>query len=567
MAIAPGPGGVVARGRVLSVNVGQPAGSQWRGAAVTSAIVKRPVRGPVAVRGVNLAGDRQADLAVHGGPRKALYAYPSEHYLWWAAEFGVDPSAWGFVGENLTIAGITEDEVSFGDLLTVGTARLVVTEPRGPCYKLAMRVGADQAPVRMLQTGRTGFYLGVVSEGELQAGDEVVVSAGGVSPRVTIAELCSAFARPAEIDDARLDRLLELPGLDRDWREHFDHERQRRRAPARRAPVRHKLTVESTTQIAHDVLLIALASEDEIEAPEPGQFLPLLVSIDGTEHVRCYSVIDTAGPGKVRIAVRRSREDRAVSVSRWIHDTVTVGTEFAARDPAGAFTLAGTAQDRAVALIAGGIGITPMLPLARGLADQGRPFAMFVGVRDHNEVLFVEELRALAREPACRGVHLFHPGASGSDDGVLRCDRATVPIEAVTEALAPEDEFFICGPPAMQEAIVAGLERFGVDRPRIRVEYFGDGPSAAVDAPAQEVIFDRRSRVVLWSDPSSTLLDLALEHGIEIPYSCRSGSCGTCAVKVLAGAVGQVRAPAAPITSGSCLACISYPLESTVLDA
>ena len=392
---------VVARGRILSVHVGGPISTEWRGATVTTAIRKQPVAERVAVRGVNLVGDAQADLAVHGGPRKAVYAYPSEHYAWWAAEFGVDPTAWGFVGENLTIEGIQEEDVAFGDVLCAGTMRLLITEPRGPCYKLGMRVGADDAPVRMLRTGRTGFYLGVVREGEVSADDEVVCHHGRVSPRVSMAELCAAFATPASIDDDRLGQLIELPSLDGEWRAHFEHERERRQRP-KKALARRQVVVSDVSRAAHDVIVVEFEAADALPGYESGQFLPLIIPIDGSEHVRCYSLLDPPEARRLRIAVRRSREETGrPSVSRWLHESARPGQTLDVREPTGSFTLADTSQERPVTLIAGGIGITPMLALAKTLASKHRRFALFVGVRSSNELLFEEELRQLAQSESC----------------------------------------------------------------------------------------------------------------------------------------------------------------------
>lgn len=556
---------VVARGRILSVNVGRPISSEWRRATVTTAIRKLPVAGRVTVRGVNLVGDAQADLAVHGGPRKAVYAYPSEHYEWWAAEFGLDRTGWGFVGENLTIAGIREEDVAFGDIFCAGTMRLLITEPRGPCYKLGMRVGADDAPVRMLRDGRTGFYLGVLQEGEVAADDEVVCHDGQVSPRVSMAELCGAFAAPAAIDDDRLDQLIELPGLDGEWRAHFEHERDRRQRPTQ-APTCRELVVSDVGRAAHDVVVIEFEAGDL--GYESGQFLPLIVPIDGSEHVRCYSLLDPPQEKRLRIAVRRSREESGrPSVSRWLHASVRPGLTLDVREPAGTFTLASTSQERPVALIAGGIGITPMLALAKTLASDSRRFALFFGVRDSSDLLFEDELRQLAKTPSCTEIHVFYPDAHEVGDGLRRTDAPIVPLGAIAAAVPADSDFYVCGPTSMQEAIDHGLRAWGVAEDRIRLEFFGDAPLLAVDAAVQEVVFDRCSRVVLWSDPATTLLDLASEHGIEIPYACRSGSCGTCAVRVLAGSVGYLRGPAAPIAPDTCLTCIAYPLEATVLDA
>lgn len=554
----------------MSVNVGKPVSSQWRGATVTSAIVKQLVSGRVAVRGVNLVGDAQADRTVHGGPRKAVYAYPSKHYAWWANEFGVTADAWGFVGENLTVVEIDEADVAFGDIVCAGSVHLVVTEPRGPCYKLGMRVGSDDAPVRMLQSGRMGFYLGVVEEGELRAGDEVICYDGAVTPRVSIAELCAAFATPSTVDDERLTELTELPGLDAEWREHFERERDRRDGPAAVPPARRQVTASAVERLAHDVVQIELEPADGVPLGphEAGQFLPLLIPLDGEEHVRCYSLLDPPVARRWRIAVRESREDTGKpSVSRWLHRNVKPGLTIDARDPAGTFTLSGIPAERQVTLIAGGIGVTPMLALARELADCARAFSLFLGVRGEDEVLFEDDLRVLVHRPSCLDVHLFYPGAQTRNDGLRRTDSPIIPMSALRSAAAGDDQFYVCGPPAMQAAIVDGLMAWDVPEPRIRLEFFGSAPAVTVPAVAQEVVFDRCARAVLWSDPATTLLDLANQHGIEIPYACRSGSCATCAVRLLAGSVGYVRTPSAPVAPRTCLTCIAYPLEATVLDA
>lgn len=158
--------------RVLSVNVGLPRAVHWGGRTVRTAIFKEPVAGRVAVRRHNLAGDAQADLRVHGGEKKAVYAYPHEHYAWWRELLGreLEPGAFG---ENLTIEGLLETEARVGDRLRIGTAVLAVTQPRMPCYKLGIRFGDDAFVQRFLESDRPGFYLAIVEEGEVGAGDAI----------------------------------------------------------------------------------------------------------------------------------------------------------------------------------------------------------------------------------------------------------------------------------------------------------------------------------------------------------------------------------------------------------
>jgi MOSC domain-containing protein YiiM len=157
--------------KIISVNVGLPRDVPWMGETVSTGIFKAPVAGKVAVRKHNLDGDAQADLSVHGGPTKAVYIYPSEHYAYWRDELPDVELGWGHFGENLTTEGLDEESVCIGDEYRVGTTRLVVTEPRMPCFKLGIRFGMADMLKRFLKSQRTGFYFGIVEEGEVEAGD------------------------------------------------------------------------------------------------------------------------------------------------------------------------------------------------------------------------------------------------------------------------------------------------------------------------------------------------------------------------------------------------------------
>jgi MOSC domain-containing protein YiiM len=160
--------------RVISVNVGVPREiGRSRGNEVLSSILKEPVTGPVTVRKTNLEGDRQADLTVHGGEQKAVYLYPSEHYWYWKEKFPDMRMPWGTFGENLTTEGLTEEAVHVGDQFGIGTATFVVTKPRFPCFKLGMRFQTQTMIKSFLESERTGFYLGVAREGQVEAGDAI----------------------------------------------------------------------------------------------------------------------------------------------------------------------------------------------------------------------------------------------------------------------------------------------------------------------------------------------------------------------------------------------------------
>ena len=180
--------------KVLSVQVGRPRDVEWRGEVVNTGIFKQPVHGPVIVRYLDLDGDEQADVTVHGGRDKAVYVYPSEHYPLWRKELPELEFPFGAFGENLTVDGLLENDVGIGDLLRIGTAEFVVTQPRMPCYKLAVRFDRTDMLKRLLRSGRTGFYLRVLKEGLLTAGDAIErTAADGEAP--TIAEVVKGYWR------------------------------------------------------------------------------------------------------------------------------------------------------------------------------------------------------------------------------------------------------------------------------------------------------------------------------------------------------------------------------------
>jgi MOSC domain-containing protein YiiM len=205
--------------KLISVNVGRPRLVQSDGRTVSTAIYKDPVTAPVRVARLNVDGDRQADLNVHGGVNKAVYAYPVEHYEFWRERYPEFPWQWGAFGENLTIEGLLEDALHVGDQVAIGSALLTVTQPRTPCFKLGIKFGTNRILKEFLESGRSGFYFSVAQEGELQAGDEIRVIPLGAN-QITVAEanqLMSAKSVPQEL----LDRALGSANLSENWREHF----------------------------------------------------------------------------------------------------------------------------------------------------------------------------------------------------------------------------------------------------------------------------------------------------------------------------------------------------------
>ena len=208
--------------KIVSLNTGLPREVLWRGRTVTTGIFKQPVEGRIALRKFNLDGDCQADLSVHGGLHKAVYCYPLEHYDYWTKELPGRELPMAIFGENFTTQGLSEDSAHLGDQFSVGTAEVVVTQPRLPCYKLGVRFQADDMVKRFLASARTGFYFAVTREGEVGAGDEIKMIARDLNA-VPISEITRLYVarRYSDADLASLRRALSVAALPESWKQYF----------------------------------------------------------------------------------------------------------------------------------------------------------------------------------------------------------------------------------------------------------------------------------------------------------------------------------------------------------
>jgi MOSC domain-containing protein YiiM len=211
--------------KLLSVNVGLPRELEWNGKIIRTSIFKQPVTGRVRVARLNVEGDQQSDLTVHGGPEKAVYAYPSEHYPFWRGELARMDLAWGVFGENFTTAGLLEETLHIGDRVRIGSAEFVVTQPRMPCFKLGIRFNRSDMVKRFLRSGLTGFYFAVLKEGEVGAGDSIELLEKEKN-NIPVADVVNLYRGAANQELLR--RVSELPSLPNSWREYF---RKRLRNP------------------------------------------------------------------------------------------------------------------------------------------------------------------------------------------------------------------------------------------------------------------------------------------------------------------------------------------------
>lgn len=208
--------------KLISLNIGLPREAMWHSRIVTTGIFKEPVGGRIRLRKLNLDGDRQADLAVHGGEHKAVYCYPAAHYDYWRNELPGRELPMGMFGENFTADTPLEDSVHLGDRFSIGSAEVIVTQPRLPCYKLGLKFQSDDMVKRFLASGRTGYYFAVVREGEVAAGDEMIGIAQDPNG-VTVSEITRLYVakRFSPEDLISVHRALQVAALPQSWKDYF----------------------------------------------------------------------------------------------------------------------------------------------------------------------------------------------------------------------------------------------------------------------------------------------------------------------------------------------------------
>ena len=205
--------------KLISVNAGLPREVEWHGRLVQTSIWKTPINRRVAVRRLNVEGDAQSDLAVHGGPEKAAYVYPSEHYAFWRAQLPDMELPWGAFGENFTTNGLLELSAMIGDQIRIGSAEFRITQPRMPCFKLGIRFNRRDMVKRFLQSKRSGFYLAVIREGEIENGDAIEFTEKQETG-VTITDIVNLYSIDSQNQEL-LRRATEVPALPQSWKDFF----------------------------------------------------------------------------------------------------------------------------------------------------------------------------------------------------------------------------------------------------------------------------------------------------------------------------------------------------------
>src|SRR6516165_7094696 len=417
------PANVGQAGVLVSVNVGLPRDVAWEGRTVHTAIWKHPVEGPRMARRLNVDGDRQGDLDGHGGEQRAVLVYQVESYEYWGRHLGRDDFGYGAFGENLTVRGLPDDEVCIGDRYRIGQAEFEVTQPRVTCYRVGMRVGEPELPALLVSHHRPGFYMRVITEGRIQAGDAIVKTRTGPGA-LSVADTDALLYLP-DRDPAKLRIALEIPALSPGWQGSF---RELAGAPggpdvaAVGGPAAkpawagfRELRVTEVVPESATVSSIRLAAADgtRLPAAQAGQYLTLRIQGAGQPApVRSYSLSSAPGADDYRISVKHEPHGTA---SGYLTTRLRAGAILDAAAPRGDFVLEpGTSP---VLLISAGIGVTPVLSMLHELADSGseREVWWIHGARGPREHPLAAEADALLSSLPRARRNVFYSAATPED--------------------------------------------------------------------------------------------------------------------------------------------------------
>jgi ferredoxin-NADP reductase/MOSC domain-containing protein YiiM len=546
-------------------------------------------------RRFNIVGDGQGDLAGHGGEHRAVMVYQTESYRYWEAHLARRNLTFGQFGENFTVDGLADDQVCIGDRYRIGSALFEVTQPRVTCYRVGIRMEEPRMAALLVAHHRPGFYLRVLEEGDVGAGDEIKKIADGPE-RISVADIDALLYLPGHPPE-QLERSLRIPALSSGWKSSFQTMLDRGAAepgnPGLTASAGpppawsgfRSLRVARVDRESANVISLSLEGVDGSFLPPaiPGQFLVLRlrVSPDLPPLLRNYSISGPPSANCYRVSIKHEVNG---AVSSFLHNHVKAGDVLEVSAPRGEFTL--RAGDGPVVLISAGIGATPVLAMLHALSAERSPREVWwlYGARNRKEHPFAEEAgRLLHGLPSGRS-HIVYSrpepvdrlgkdyDASGHLD-VSLLDRLGISQDA---------DFYLCGPLAFLRSFSAGLTERGVDATRVHAEVFGPGeairPGVAPSArpPAHvppgtpgtgpQISFTRSGLTVPWNSSFRSLLEFAEACDIPVRWACRTGVCHTCECALIGGAVDYEPTPLDVPARGNVLICCSKPSGNVELD-
>ncbi len=583
--------------RLLSVNAGLPREITWRGQTIRTSVWKEPVHGKRMVRRLNIEGDAQGDLAGHGGEHRAVFVYQMDSYRYWQDKLHRAGFTFGQFGENFTVEGLTDAEVCIGDQYHIGGALFEVTQPRVTCYRVGIRMNEPRMAALLVAHGRPGFYLRVLQEGEVEAGDEIVkVRAGPES--MSVAEIDRLLYLPGH-PRQDLERALRIPALSPGWRSSFQTRLKKGSnvsavtgnpgltsagGPAPAWPGFRVLRVVKTRRESDSVSSLELVPIDgrPLVTALPGQFVVLRLRTEqGRPLLRNYSLCGPPSTECYRLGIKKESHGTA---SNYLATQVGAGDILEVSAPRGGFVL--QPGEGPVALISAGIGVTPVLAMLHALAagPSARQVWWVHGARNGNEHPFAEEARRLIRSlPHCRSYVQYSQPRCEDEPGVHFDAPGHLEVALLERlGIGRDADFYLCGPGAFLQDFTEGLASWGVARDRVFTEIFGPRksnapgqlqvsrhfphPPAGSPGSGPRVSFARSGLQVSWNPALKSLLELAEACDVPVQWSCRTGVCHTCEIALIAGAVGYSPQPLEPPAEGNVLTCCSSPQGEVILD-
>lgn len=584
--------------KLVSVNVGMPKGVPWKGRTVYTGAWKYPVDGPRMLRRLNLDGDGQGDTAGHGGEIRAVLVYQLASYRYWARELHREDLAPGMFGENLTVDGLPDDGVFIGDRYRIGDAVVEVTQPRVTCYRAGMRVGEPRLAAFLVAHHRPGFYCRVLTEGEVEAGQDIVKISEGPQ-RISVAEMDALLYLPGHPRE-NLERALGIPALSPGWRTSlqnlFEQATQVGTAAGNSgltgvaAPPPswvgfRSMRISGIHTESRDVRSLMLVDTEGAVSPEwvAGQSIALRVpaAAEAAAVVRNYSLRNSPGAGAYRIGVKRESPG---TVSTYIHDKISVGDVVEVAAPRGTFRLVDATNP--VLLLSAGIGVTPLLSMLHHLvaSRSNRPVWWLYAARDGGAHPFADEVRTLLGQLPNTRSHVVYSRPSATDQTGIDYDQVGhLDYDTLASLAPPRDaDAYLCGPQLFMDQLGEALRACGLDPANIHHERFGalsaitpgiaavasDPPHlpAGTPGPGPSVEFARSAIAAPWSADYASLLEFAEACDVPTRWSCRTGVCHTCETAVLAGQVDYDPEPLDPPAEGTVLLCVATPTQPLVLD-
>jgi ferredoxin-NADP reductase/MOSC domain-containing protein YiiM/ferredoxin len=570
---------------LLSVNVGMPKDVPWHGKTVFTGVWKEPVAGPRMARRLDIDGDGQGDTQGHGGEQRAVLVYQVQSYDHWRRHFGRDDLGYGSFGENLTVDGLPDDEVCIGDRYRIGEAEFEVTQPRVTCYRVGMRLGEPELPALLVSHHRPGFYMRVITEGHIQAGNAILKTRTGPGA-LSVADTDALLYLPGH-DPAKLRVALQIPALSPGWQGSFRDLLAAAGAPPPDAepawPGFRKLRVTKVMRENEQVSSIYLTSADgaALPAAQPGQYITLRISGAGQPvPVRSYSLSSVADGGTYRISVKQ--EPHGVASSYLDHD-LRPGVSLDVAAPRGDFVL--DQGEDPVLLISAGIGVTPVLAMLHELAagHSQRTIWWLHGARGPREHTFAAEAHTLLATLPHASEQVFYSAATPAE---LRRAHAT-PGRLTKEALAglpipSSASAYVCGPASFMADMRDALTAIGLGQAAIHTELFGalgavnPGITGQASKPPHQppgppesgalVTFARSGITTPFGDAWRSVLDLADACDVPTRWSCRTGVCHTCVTPLLSGDISYDPEPLELPADGQVLICCARPATDVVLD-